>query len=567
MKRFLALVKVDLKTASVDYYNNLNIKRNLSPLKKVGQWVLIALLVVYLWGIVSFLSYAIVEQFINFGQPTLLLYLIMTLSPVVTLYFSILSTPGIFYFSKDVKDYLILPIHPWEIVAAKFVSAYLYTLISMVFLLGPIFVIYLVKVAPGIISLLFTVLSFMTIPLIPLSIALLVVILLMRFVPFFKNKDLFMYLTFGLVFIPIFIFSFSMSSMGENPEAIQQIMESLLAMDNQAFRYINLFLPTSSWMTNGIVNQNFLPILLSILVSLGVAILVIFTSQSLYFEGVLSTSDSSSKKKRLHQGEKAKETKSQSIPKSIMVADFKTILRTPSFAINYYSAIFIVPIVSMVPLFLNGMPLNTLDGILGVSYYYHTFFDALAPLQQLSLPLSFGVAVGLFLGNMDASANTAISREARNLKMYLTFPIKLSDMVKGKAYLSMINSVFMPSILTLAFVILTKPKFITLVLLILGLVEGIVLITHISLFADVYSPSLNWETEQQAAKGNFKQVIVILPFMVIPLILLILSFTTSPLIMFLVLLIGAPIVIYFVVTKTYKIANTKLIETIQNMND
>lgn len=376
-----------------------------------------------------------------------------------------------------------------------------------------------------------------------------------------------MYLTFGLVFIPIFIISFSMSSMGENLEAIQQIMESLLAMDNQAFRYINLFLPTSSWMTNGIVNQNFLPILLSILVSLGVAILVIFTSQSLYFEGVLSTSDSSSKKKRLHQGEKAKETKSQSIPKSIMVADFKTILRTPSFAINYYSAIFIVPIVSMVPLFLNGMPLNTLDGILGVSYYYHTFFDALAPLQQLSLPLSFGVAVGLFLGNMDASANTAISREARNLKMYLTFPIKLSDMVKGKAYLSMINSGFMPSILTLAFVILTKPKFITLVLLILGLVEGIVLITYISLFADVYSPSLNWETEQQAAKGNFKQVIVILPFMVIPLILLILSFTTSPLIMFLVLLIGAPIVIYFVVTKTYKIANTKLIETIQNMND
>lgn len=567
MKRFLALVKVNLKTASVDYYNNLNIKRNLSPLKKVGQWVLIALLVVYLWGIVSFLSYAIVEQFINFGQPTLLLYLIMTISPVVTLYFSILSTPGIFYFSKDVKDYLILPIHPWEIVAAKFVSAYLYTLISMVFLLGPIFVIYFIKVAPGIISLLFTVLSFMTIPLIPLSIALLVVILLMRFVPFFKNKDLFMYLTFGLVFIPIFIFSFSMSSMGENPEAIQQIMESLLAMDNQAFRYINLFLPTSSWMTNGIVNQNFLPILLSILVSLGVAILVIFTSQSLYFEGVLSTSDSSSKKKRLHQGEKAKETKSQSIPKSIMVADFKTILRTPSFAINYYSAIFIVPIVSMVPLFLNGMPLNTLDGILGVSYYYHTFFDALAPLQQLSLPLSFGIAVGLFLGNMDTSANTAISREARNLKMYLTFPIKLSDMVKGKAYLSMINSVFMPSILTLAFVVLTKPKFITLVLLILGLVEGIVLITYISLFADVYSPSLNWETEQQAAKGNFKQVIVILPFMVIPLILLILSFTTSPLIMFLVLLIGAPIVIYFVVTKTYKIANTKLIETIQNMND
>ncbi len=567
MKRFLALVKVNLKTASVDYYNNLNIKRNLSPLKKVGQWVLIALLVVYLWGIISFLSYAIVEQFINFGQPTLLLYLIMTLSPVVTLYFSILSTPGIFYFSKDVKDYLILPIHPWEIVAAKFVSAYLYTLISMVFLLGPIFVIYFIKVAPGIISVLFTVLSFITIPLIPLSIALLVVILLMRFVPFFKNKDLFMYLTFGLVFIPIFIFSFSMSSIGENPEAIQQIMESLLAMDNQAFRYINLFLPTSSWMTNGIVNQNFLPILLSILVSLGVAILVIFTSQSLYFEGVLSTSDSSSKKKRLHQGEKAKETKSQSIPKSIMVADFKTILRTPSFAINYYSAIFIVPIVSMVPLFLNGMPLNTLDGILGVSYYYHTFFDALAPLQQLSLPLSFGVAVGLFLGNMDASANTAISREARNLKMYLTFPIKLSDMVKGKAYLSMINSGFMPSILTLAFVILTKPKFITLVLLILGLVEGIVLITYISLFADVYSPSLNWETEQQAAKGNFKQVIVILPFMVIPLILLILSFTTSPLIMFLVLLIGAPIVIYFVVTKTYKIANTKLIETIQNMND
>lgn len=566
MKRFLALVRINLKTAGDDFTRNLNLKKQVSPLKKIGQRILILVLALYIFAIISIPSYYIVEQFININQPTLLIYLVFTIVPVVTLYFSILSTPNIFYFSKDIINYLSLPFKSIEIIGAKFITAYVYSLLSTLFFIAPILVIYFVKVGPSILFILYTLLGVLLTPIVPLSLALVIVVILMRFMPFLKNKDLFMYLTFGLVFIPVFIISFAGGMTSTNEVAIQEFIQSLANMDNNAFRNISLFFPTSRMLASGIIDQNAIALVLNTIMTLAIAVVALVLIQSFYFEGVVSVSEVSSKKKKLNLNQQDREIKKQPLVLSFLKQDLKTIIRTPAFVLNYFSPLVIFPIIILIPMFLEG-GLATLGELTSeISLGYHTLYTLLSTSEKLLYPLILGFVIALFFGNMEASSNTAISREANNLKSYITYPILLSDIVKSKALLSMIMGSIIPILMLIFATIILKPNLMTILLFVMGAISGLILIVFAGLYVDVRSPSLNWETEQQAVKGNFKQTIVILPFMFIPFVFVVLALSMNATIFLIIFVIAIPLLNYFMVRLTLKTADTKLVKTIQNMD-
>ena len=566
MKRFLALVRINLKTAGDDFTRNLNLKKQVSPLKKIGQRILILVLALYIFAIISIPSYYIVEQFININQPTLLIYLVFTIVPVVTLYFSILSTPNIFYFSKDIINYLSLPFKSIEIIGAKFITAYVYSLLSTLFFIAPILVIYFVKVGPSILFILYTLLGVLLTPIVPLSLALVIVVILMRFMPFLKNKDLFMYLTFGLVFIPVFIISFAGGMTSTNEVAIQEFIQSLANMDNNAFRNISLFFPTSRMLASGIIDQNAIALVLNTIMTLAIAVVALVLIQSFYFEGVVSVSEVSSKKKKLNLNQQDREIKKQPLVLSFLKQDLKTVIRTPAFVLNYFSPLVIFPIIILIPMFLEG-GLATLGELTSeISLGYHTLYTLLSTSEKLLYPLILGFVIALFFGNMEASSNTAISREANNLKSYITYPILLSDIVKSKALLSMIMGSIIPILMLIFATIILKPNLMTILLFVMGAISGLILIVFAGLYVDVRSPSLNWETEQQAVKGNFKQTIVILPFMFIPFVFVVLALNMNATIFLIIFVIAIPLLNYFMVRLTLKTADTKLVKTIQNMD-
>lgn len=566
MKRFLALVRINLKTAGDDFTSNLNLKKQVSPLKKIGQRILILVLALYIFAIISIPSYYIVEQFININQPTLLIYLVFTIVPVVTLYFSILSTPNIFYFSKDIINYLSLPFKSIEIIGAKFITAYVYSLLSTLFFIAPILVIYFVKVGPSILFILYTLLGVLLTPIVPLSLALVIVVILMRFMPFLKNKDLFMYLTFGLVFIPVFIISFAGGMTSTNEVAIQEFIQSLANMDNNAFRNISLFFPTSRMLASGIIDQNAIALVLNTIMTLAIAVVALVLIQSFYFEGVVSVTEVSSRKKKLNLNQQDREIKKQPLVLSFLKQDLKTIIRTPAFVLNYFSPLVIFPIIILIPMFLEG-GLATLGELTSeISLGYHTLYTLLSTSEKLLYPLILGFVIALFFGNIEASSNTAISREANNLKSYITYPILLSDIVKSKALLSMIMGSIIPILMLIFATIILKPNLIAILLFVMGAISGLILIVFAGLYVDVRSPSLNWETEQQAVKGNFKQTIVILPFMFIPFVFVVLALNMNTTIFLIIFVIAIPLLNYFMVRLTLKTADTKLVKTIQNMD-
>ncbi len=568
MKRFLSLTKVMLK-GSLNSLNNLQgfkKKKNDSPLKRFGTYVLMIGLVLYFAALVYFPSKYVIETMVAWGQPSLLIGLLNAFAPILVLFFTIAAIPGIFYFSKDIESYIPLPFKAWEITAAKFFTAYLQTLFTLSVLLIPLYFNYFVIVKPGIMFIFTSLITGIMLPVIPMAISLLVVAVLMRFVPFLKNKSLYVYLSTAFIVLPVFLISFSLSSMQTDGNIAQIIVDSIIAMDDSIYSTISLFFPTSQMFTLAMVDNNIIQLLLGVITSLLIAVGTIFIVQPLYFDAVIGLSESTSKKRNLRLNEMESETKVRAFEKSFILYDLKTILRTPTFAMNYFSAFVILPIMGIIPIFFSDINFaEVFKNMSVVTEQIHAIFYAFSLVDQWELLALIGIGAGILVANFEASSSTAISREGITMKQYLTFPIKFSDIAHAKAKLSMMFSSIYTSIFVMLFVVVVRPRIDTFIVLVLGLIIGIVITTYLSIFVDVLLPSLVWDTEQQAVKGNIIQVLVILPLMFAPGLFILSYFTLNAYINLAIAFILCPLIAYLLIRGTSKAANTRLVEKVQNL--
>lgn len=566
MKRLFSLVKVMLKSSiqSMSSLDGMRIKKTDSKKKKAFALVGAILLLAYLFGIIFVPTQLLVKQFVKLGQPSTLISLLYAIAPVMILYFAFLSIPGIFYFSKDINNYLPLPFTSLEIITSKFITAYVSTFVTTAFIFLPIYINYFTFVSPGVLYILTSLLSLLILPLIPLAIAMIIVAVLMRFVPFLKNKNLFIYVSMGLVFIPTMILVMSMSGVDTDADMIEAITTAILNMDDSLFREISLFFPTSKMLTLGAIDNNFIQLFLAAFISLVISAVSILVVKTMYFESVIGIDEHVSKKRKLRLTEMDHETKVSSFTKSFMVKDFKNILRTPAFLMNYFSMFLVLPILGLIPIFTqkNGIQ-GFMEILKGLSELFHTYFETLSGLDQIQAPLLAGLALGVVIAALEASNSTAISREGLALRNYLTFPIRLSDITHAKARLSLsVSSIYITVIMILGILVL-RPGVLIFILFFVSTIIGLMLITYVSILVDVLFPSLNWETEQQAVKGNFVQVLVMLPALFLPLLIVAAFFFTPALLNILVVLMALPLLTGFIILETTKASNTRLLNKIQ----
>lgn len=568
MNRFLSLSKVMMKSSlnSLNSLQGFKRQKTDSTLKKFGAYLLIGVLIVYLAGLVYFPSKYIIESMVKMGQPSLVITLVNSFTPMAVIFFSIASIPGIFYFSKDIESYIPLPFKAWEITAAKFVTAYLQTLVSISVLIVPIFFNYFTIVKPDFLFIITAIVTTLILPIIPLAISLLIVAVLMRFVPFLKNKNLYVYLSTAIILIPTFILSFSLSSINENMDIAKVFYDSLVAMDDSIFKTFSLFLPTSKMMTLAMVENKVLLLILAIGISLIIALAVIILIQPLYFESVIGLNEESSKKRRLRLNEMDEHTQVKSFKKSFMIYDLKTILRTPIFAMNYFSALIIIPIAGLIPLFVGDLSFKVIFSSLGIfKDKIHEFFYVLPLIEQWELLALVGLAIGVLIANFESSSFTAISREGISMKQFLSFPIKFSDIAHAKAQLSIIFSLIYCSIFLLFGIIIARPRIDSLLIFTYTLILGIIISTYLAIAVDTSFPKLAWDTEQQAVKGNFIQVLVMLPLMFFPFVLWFFYLTLPAVVNLFLTLLLVPVLTYFLIQFTTKQANHSLVQRVQNL--
>jgi len=191
-RAFLSLIKTQLKVQF-----NLSALRYKIAVDKRTLWqtlfaVLIMLFLLFLFfGFFSTAFNVVIKAGFMVGQPQLVLVVALLSAQLLGLVTGIFTLMSTFYYSKDLPMLIVMPFKPWQIIAVKL----LVTQLTLYILLVPLLVagigLYAHYVQVG--SMYWIVASIVTLmsPLLPLSIAALILVILMRFVNLTKNRTIF----------------------------------------------------------------------------------------------------------------------------------------------------------------------------------------------------------------------------------------------------------------------------------------------------------------------------------------------------------------------------------------
>ena len=208
--------------------------------KKINKnSVLFWVYVILFFGIL-YLSSEVISYAIKIGKPEIFLNGFLLFIEIAIIVRTIMVSMNVFYFSNDIENILHLPIKPIEIIISK-----LNTIIFMnyefelIFALSPLFIYGTLTNAKIIyfLNLLFILIIF---PLFATMIVSIIMIVLMKTIKLFKNKDLIkIIISFVLVFIVMTFANKAIEYTFNNIEYIEQNQQLILNNINEKIIKIN----------------------------------------------------------------------------------------------------------------------------------------------------------------------------------------------------------------------------------------------------------------------------------------------------------------------------------------
>ncbi|MCR4945053.1 MAG: hypothetical protein K5986_11595 [Clostridium sp.] len=514
---------------------------------KKTSWIVRVLLTLVIMGCFSLPIVAITttlyEPFKAIGQEGYIITLILVIGSAITSFFGIFSVLNIFYFSDDIELILPLPFKSSEVILGKFIALlielYIYDLIIAIPLIA-----YGVMDKSGILFYLYAFISFMLVPILPMTICILISMIIMRVTNLSKHKDAFKTVSgiFMLVFaIAINVFSRS-SSTGDSVESLQNI---LAQGNNSLMNAISNVFFTSTLSAKALVYSSEFKgleyMLITIVISLCLFGLLYIIGGKIYYKSVMGLSESYSKRENVLEGKKAdKSIKRSSAFIALMSRDFKVMIRTPQFFINCIAMMLYVPIIMGVGIFSGTSTLEIQETLMDASNYGY-FLAAVLWFSVIS------VAGG-------GAALTAVSREGRDFMVSKYIPVPVEEQFKSKVLLAIIINGAMSLVLAILMIFLGIPIQLVLISTVISLLST-ELTAIIELLWDYHSPNLNWEDAKYLYKKNyFPLFMTIIAFVLAGLFIFAYYFIKNYVIIFMVISIILAVLIVIVYEKLKKTA-------------
>lgn len=435
------------------------------------------------------------------------------ISSLVTFLFSIFLIPSIFYFSKDSETLLALPLPPQTILSAKFsvclVYEYAFTLIVCV----PLYIAYANNAAIGIPYILLALVIFITLPIYPLVLSSIITMLLMRFVPFFKNRDRFNMIAGILSIILAFGFSFAMNSgtIAEEPNAL---ISMLTQGNNSMISLFSKIFPAIPFAAEALISSDALQLVYYILITCAALAVLVILGKWLYFKGAIGFSETKSSRKELSAKDFARVSRHSKV-RTYLIKELRLLIRTPVYAINCIGMCILMPIMLLV-IFITADADVLLQQLPDITPY----LDGMLPYAVLA-----GMASGFLFSNLNMISSTAISREGTNISFMKYIPMSLKQQLQAKVLSGILMSVI-SMLLTMVCVYFLLPIFpltwyfaaaaASLITIVLG--------NYASLALDILHPKLVWEQEAAAVKQNMSGIVSMLAGMAMTVVTCVLLF-------------------------------------------
>jgi len=503
-RALLSLVKTQLKVQFNLSALKYKLFKNKRTLMQTLFAVLIMLFLLFLFfGFFSTAFNLVVKAGFMVGQPELVLVVALLSAQLLGLVTGIFTLMSTFYYSKDLPMLITMPFKPWQIIATKL----LVTQITLYTLLIPLLVagigLYAYYVQVGAMYWIVAAIVTLTSPLLPLSIAAVIVVILMRFVNLTKNRTIFTVLgsLFGAAIgIGIQLFSQRLTTMGNAPEILSEQANILKAV-SAAF-------PPSLWGAKAIAlpnAQGLLYLLLFLGVSFAAFICMLAISEQVFYKAAIAGMESTAPQKRLTRKEISKASNTtRSHTMALFSKEWKLFWRTPLFVSNALSPFIIFFIAVFLPMITSssgGQSGNDLSQLLNV------------PNGDLIVNL---ILAGILLMSiaMNSVSYTAFSREGHTYWISLTIPVERREQVNAKLMNCVAIETVFATLITVTFSLLLRRSLSDTVMVLALLVPAMIPPICVNMALDALMPKLDWVTPQQL----FKRGIFTLLFFLLSLI-------------------------------------------------
>jgi len=356
--------------------------------------------------------------------------------------------------------------------------------------------VYGIKSSAGLTYYLYSLIVFLSLPIIPLAFASIIVMIIMRFVNIGKKKDL-LKLLGSLVAISMAVgLNIALQRFTTSSMDVDFITNTLIEGNNSFVSIVSNLFPGLSFAATALTRSSEMvglyDMLLYLLITSALFIVFLFLAEKLYFKGFLGVSETDSKKKELTAQEMTRSVIKTPVLRSYIKKEFRILFRTPVFLLNCVLTNFLWPIFILIPLFTQSSGFQDIPNLGKI----------ITKTNSEPLVLAIGFAVAIFLSATNGIASTAISREGENFFTNKYIPLSYTKQIAGKTIPGVILSVIgIALIIVMATVLVKVPVYLGLLLFILG-VLGAILTSMVGIILDIFNPKLVWDSEQKAVKQN-----------------------------------------------------------------
>ena len=441
-----------------------------------------------------FITFTMYDALAPAGIADIIIPLAFGATSVVIFLFGIFYVISVMYHANDIEMLMYMPIRPLHILSAKFLTLVIYEYIFEAFILLPMLVAYAVKSGAEVPFIVYSILLFLMLPVIALVMAAVIVMVVMRFTSFGKNKQAFKFaggiLAMALAIGLNIVIQTSATHLDQTHFIAVMQNSSLASVLSNIFPGIVF---ASGTLINSGTIDGLLNLLLFILCSAGAFAVFLGFGQLLYLKGVAGVAETSAKRQEI--SDLAKKTEAASAGRSYLLKEIRLLLRSPIAFMNCVLANFIWPVILVIVLTSGGERMAAVSGII----------------TQVDSSVIMAVIVGLsaFVSSANAITSTAISREGKSLYFMKYIPMSMKKQLMAKVRSGMVFSLISTVLLIIVTVFLGVHIGVALAGLALSL--PVIAATSVGgLMIDIANPKLNWMNEQQAIKQNLNVILHIL---------------------------------------------------------
>lgn len=529
----------------------LRTRARLWELLAIGLGLLVA--GVSIVSVVVYFAIGYINVGLMVGQPELVLTLAHLAAAAMVLVFGIAFVMGSMYFSDDAAMLLSWPLRPRQIVSAKVATVLVNEYITMGVILIPVYVVYAlnVPVSPWYIPA--AILTFLFTPMIPLMLATLLTMLLMRVTGGRKRRDLFT-IVGGILGIAVALgVQYFLQAQFPEGAGEMELAQMLFEQVHGLSQVVAAGYPPSLWGMESLAAAGTAAGWLALLKLIGAGV-VLFSVMLVVGERVFTRSLQEGREGRRQRAAASEaQWKDGNAVDAVARAERKLFMRTPIYVLNGFAGLLLIPFLLVLPMSGDGESLRVV-------------LQELTPVPAVgALILAAWFAGATAISSM---APTAFSREGYRLWILKSLPISGREFFLGKLKgdLTMILLGSIPGAVVLIY-LLKLPV----VAIATGLVLGSViatLIAMLSLAVDMVRPMLGWTDPTRAMKSNLNVLIAMLLTVVIGVV----AFVTGRLLLMwgadYTVLLGIALVVALAVTAgVWKLISPRLDQWLWRMGD